>query len=114
MKAIETHAIIASITAKRDRSLSFRVETPELTPDEKVAFMDLQGMNTKMLIHPTDETPTELVRVNAEVHQKTQSQRIRAVLFLVWRQEARQESFEEYYRVETEKIIESLKLKLSN
>lgn len=112
MKAIKTNAIITSITAKQDRSLGLRVATPELTPEEKVEFMGLQGINTIMLITPMDSAPAEIMKVKGEMNSKSQGQRIRAVLFLIWKQEGEPGTFEEYYHTKTEQYIEFLKGKL--
>jgi len=112
MKAIKTNAIITSITAKQDRSLGLRVATPELTPDEKVAFMNLQGINTVMLIEPMDEAPEEIIQVEKDTNQKSQSQRMRSVLFILWKQEGGRGKFEDYYWSKTEKFIEFLKEKI--
>ena len=74
--------------------------------------MNLQGINTIILITPLDEQPAEIIRVDKEVESKSQGQRIRAVLFLLWKQENEPGSFEEYYRDKTEKYIEFLKERL--
>ncbi len=113
MKAIETSAVITSITAKQDRSLGLRVTTPELAANEKVAFMELQGLNVKLLINPLDSVPASVLEVKQEVNQKTQSQRIRAVLYLLWVKDGEQGEFEAFYRAKTEQYIEFLKEKLN-
>lgn len=112
MKAIKTNAIITSITAKQDRSLGLRVATPELTPEEKVTIMNLQGINTVILIEPLDEAPEEVVQVKGEVADKSQGQRIRSVLFILWKQEGEKGRFEDYYHAKTEAYIEFLKEKI--
>jgi len=43
---------------------------------------------------------------------KTPSKRLRAVLFLMWKQLGEVGDFETYYRVQVEKVIEHLKAKL--
>ena len=72
MKAITTDAIITSISSKQDRSLSLRVVTPELSHEEKVVVMELQGMNTKMLIEPVDEEASGIMSVQKPMNIKTQ------------------------------------------
>ncbi len=112
MKAIESNAIVTSITAKQDKSLGLRMVTPELTNDEKVAFLELQGVNVKVLINPLDTIPVGMMKIDTELNQKSQGQRIRAVCFLLWRQEGEQGSFEQYYKEKTDKYIEFLKEKI--
>lgn len=53
-----------------------------------------------------------MVRVDTERGEKTPSQRIRAVLFLLWKQEGEQGTFDAFYNAKCEKIIEHLKSKL--
>lgn len=72
MKAIETDAIITSIRAKRDGSLGLGVDTPGLKTKEKAEFMELQGINLKLLINPLDTIPEGLLRIKTEVNQKSQ------------------------------------------
>lgn len=112
MKALTMSAIITSVGSKVDGSLGLRVVTPELSHEEKVAIMELQGMNTKMLIEPVDEEASGIVSVQKPMNTKTQSQRIRAVLFLLWKQEGEQGVFEDYYKEKTERYITFLKEKL--
>ncbi len=112
MKAINTHAHITSIRSRRDGSLGFSVETPELEVFEKVAFMNLQGLNLKMLIEPLDEPVEEVVEIDKELGLKSQSGRIRSVLFVVWKHLGEQGDFRDFYIKETEKMIEHYKNKL--
>jgi hypothetical protein len=112
VKAIQTNLIIGSIRSRRDKSLSFTAETPELTSDEKVAFMDMQGLNLKALFEPLDETVEEVIEVEKDIDQKSQATRIRSVLFLNWKQEGEPGEFRDFYREKTEKYIEYLKGKL--
>ena len=66
-------------------------------------------------------SPNELKEVDvpdehadAMTGQKTQAQRVRAVLFKLWEQNGKQGDFESYYRSKTEQIIDQLKEKLNN
>lgn len=112
MKAISTPLIITSIRSRKDGSLGFSAETPEYTVEEKVAFMNLQNQNVKALLTPTDYKVEEEIIVDKDVENKTQAQRIRSVLFLIWKQEGEQGEFSDYYKNKTEKYINYLKDKL--
>jgi len=113
MKAVSTQAHITSIRSRRDKSLGFSVETPELTSDEKVAFMNLQGVNLKMLIEP-EEGGEEVVDVQKDIESKTQSQRIRSIIYILWKQDGEPGEFPDYYHAKTEKYIEFLKEKIQD
>lgn len=116
MKTIQTSAIIEGIRAKKDRSLGLTVATPELNSQEKALFMDLQGVNVTLLITPSDEPKPEEYKIDTDINQKSQSERMRSVMFILWKQEIEgtknEISFQEYYRQQTDKIIEYLKGKI--
>jgi ABC-type sulfate transport system substrate-binding protein len=114
MKSIKTQAIITGIRAKVDRSLGLTLQTPELSSNEKALFMEFQGINSEIVITPLDDKAEGMETINKEVNTKTQSQRLRAVLFLLWKQEGEQGTFEEYYRSKTEQLIEHFKAKLES
>lgn len=114
MKTIETQAVIEGIRARKDGSLGLTVTTPELNVNEKAYFMELQNINIKLLITPTDEKKVEDYKVDAELNQKTPSQRIRNVLYILWKQNPDGKEFEDYYKMRTEKIIEYLKTQIEN
>lgn len=111
MKAIRTQSILTGITAKVDGSLSLRFTTPELTSREKAAVMDLQNVNNTLTIRPNDSAKAEVAEVKAELGSKTPSQRLRSVIFVLWKQQGH-DDFEIYYRNIMEKIIDQIKNKL--
>lgn len=111
-KAIKTQSVITSLSSKKDRSLGLRVETPELSSEEKIAFMDLQGVNVEMWIKPIDEDARDIVEVKNEVDSKTPSQRLRSVLFVLWDSEGRPGEFVDFYTRKMERIINTIKERL--
>lgn len=112
MKAINTEAVITSIRSRRDKSLGLSMETPELTSSEKAEFMNLQGINLDVFFNPKDEPGAPELKIDKEVSTKTQSQRLRAVLFVLWKQEGEKDKFEDFYRDRMEKFIDWIKEKL--
>lgn len=114
MKQITTQANITSLTAKVDGSLGMRVVTPELSNEEKTEFFNIQNKNIILTITPIDEPFTESVEVKSEVDEKTPSQRLRGVLFILWKQEYQDKygTFNEFYQKTMERIIDQYKLKL--
>jgi hypothetical protein len=66
-----------------------------------------------MILIPHDEDQVEEIVVDKDLEQKSQSQRIRSVLFILWKQNPEEMSWEEeYYRAKTERYIEWLKTKI--
>lgn len=112
MRAINTNAVITGIRSRVDRSLGLTVSTPELTTQEKALFMELQGISVQLLIEPTEDI-AEKVEINKDVNQKSQSLRMRNVLFILWKQNnGGHEDFTSYYNAKMEKLINYLKDKI--
>jgi hypothetical protein len=112
MKSIKTKAIIEGIRSRKDRSVGLTVSTPELNPQEKALFFELQGLNVELVITPSDIEKVEDYQVEAELEQKSQSVRMRNVLFILWKQEPKGLEFSDFYKQQTEKLIEFLKGKI--
>jgi len=114
MKAVKHKGNIGSISAKKDGSLSYRVDTPELSAEEKAVFFGLQNLNVEILINPFEtKEEVELTEVKKDLDSKTPSQRLRAVLFLLWRKAPEgNEFFDTYYEKKMNGFIEHLKGKL--
>lgn len=110
-QAISSPAIVTGLRSCKDRSLSITISTPELTSTEKAAFMDLQNVNAHLVISPIEDAAPEL-KIDKDLKQKSQSARIRNVLFVIWDHSEKDEDFETFYRLETEKIINDLKVQL--
>lgn len=111
MKAIKHQATISTISAKVDGSVAYRINTPELTNEEKSAIFELQNQNVEVLISPMGAK--HVINVNTDLNTKSQSQRIRNVLYILYQQNPEKtSSFEEYYKNKTEKYIDYLKGKI--
>ena len=112
MKSIQTPLIITSIRSRKDGSLGFSAETPEYTTEEKVAFMELQNKNVTCILTPDDYKTEEELKVDTEIDTKTQSQRIRSVLYVLWKELGEEGLFRDFYEKETEKFIIHIKGRL--
>lgn len=113
MRAIRTEAQLTSFRSRADHGVGFSGVTPELSTTEKCALFDLQNVLVEMLVYPKDSKDAEVVEVRKELDNKSHSQRLRGVLFILWKQEGQQGAFESFYSVQMERVIESLKLKLA-
>lgn len=108
-KVISSKAIIGSIRSKADRSLSLNISTPELTSDERARFMDLQNVNGHLVFTPDEDVAPEPLKIDRDLKQKSQSTRMRGVLFVLWDKTKPDEDFETFYKLETEKMISEVK-----
>lgn len=111
MKAVKTNAIITSLSSKKDGSLGLRVETPELTTEEKVIFFELQGINVEMWIKPLDVQPEQVVEIVTDKEILSPSQRLRNLIFVIYKETNSIEAFSQYYEKMIDRIMEGLKKK---
>lgn len=110
-------AILDGYQRRKDKSVSLRFVTQELTTNE-VADIDRCLDTFGVLYYRGDgevnkEEIAELDNIELDLYDepKTQSQRLRNVLYKVWKLEESGD-FKEYYKKETEKIIQHYKNKL--
>jgi hypothetical protein len=111
-KAIRGEVIFTSFRSKVDGSLSANLTTPELSTEEKVAMMNLQGLLCEILVFPVENKEAEVIELKKEMDHKSQSQKMRSVIFLLYRQTKQDVSFEQYYETTMNRLIEYLKRKL--
>jgi hypothetical protein len=113
MPRISTPAVITTISSRQDKSLRLSVETPELSSEEKALFMDIQGLNTTILITP-EESNDEIVEITSEAEPKSRSEKLRAVLWVLWDRlyKERYPTFTEFYNSKMDVWIEDIKNKI--
>jgi len=105
------------ISRRKDRSVLLKFETRELYPEEVLTMMSMEGSEGWLLFSSNDDIKEEEIpEANAELESKSQSQRIKAVLYKLYIHESNKGTylgtFENYYKIKTEKYIEHLKSKL--
>lgn len=120
MKGILTASQLVGYNRKKDKSVSLRFETQEKSSNE-IALIDAlldtfgylyfkpESILTKEEINELDNLDTDLFD-----NPKTQSQRLRNVLFKYHEQENMQIDFKTFYKNETERIIQHYKNKLDS
>ena len=103
---------------RKDKSVSLRFVTQELTTAE-VAKIDSLLDTFGVLYYRGEETMNkdeveELDAIELDLYDepKTQSQRLRNVLYRVHQQQNIDQDWKEFYKVETERIIQHYKNKL--
>jgi len=103
------------ISRRKDKSVKLSYETRELTADETFMLMSMEGEEGWVLFSTNRDEVTEegIPQENAELNQKSQSQRIKSVLYILYTQDTKKGkfvgTFESYYKEKTEKYIEHLK-----
>jgi len=115
MRAITCDVILTRIASRVDGSLTLSLVTPELKPDEKTAFFEMQNKECKILVQPKGEA-AELKEIKGEFDKKSPSQRVRNTLFALWRHltdtNQIEISFETFYLRQMESYLDSLKSQL--
>lgn len=110
MNTIQHQGYITSLVAKKDRSIGYRVETPELSCEERALFFELQNENLTITLKPSD-VPSKEYKVS-ETNDKTPSQRMRSVLYVWWKTKQDKNDFETFYKNKMGEIIEKIKSKI--
>jgi hypothetical protein len=119
MTAVKLPAIFSGIRSKVDRSYSLTFGTQELSGADAAVLLKMNQSTCWLLVAPTEDAIDKATvpdyKPDVGTNQKSQAQRIRSVIFLIWTQRGRPGTdFEEYYRFQTEKIIDALKLSLDD
>ena len=109
-------AIVGSIRTLKDGSVSITFETPEVSPGKAAELFALRNMVAYIYVSAnqiTNEERKVTDSLDPELNNKSQSQRIRNVLYLLYQQANEGfKTFDEYYKAKTELYIEHLKSKL--
>ena len=113
--------IFTGYRPKKDKSISLSFCTQEVTPNDVAYIHALQDTYGYLVFKPnetlTKDEIKDLDKLDTDLYDspKTQSQRMRSVLFLNWQQnnDGHQE-FKDYYKAQTNKIIEHFKNKLQD
>jgi hypothetical protein len=107
---------LSPISRRRDRSVKLSFDTRELNSSEILSLMAIEGQEMWLLLAP-NELFDEVPEVNADLENKTESQRQRSVLYLLYKQALKKGyigTFNAYYSQQMERIIEQLKSKIES
>lgn len=99
--------------SKTDGSFSLAFTTQELTPEYAAEFARNLNLFGHIIFKEGDIQESEIPKdVAVDEDAKTPSQRLRAVIFLNWKQKNDGSDFDVFYRKEINKLIEYYKGKL--
>jgi len=115
MKAL-LPAGLKKVSSRADRSYDITFSTPELS-GEDAAYLLGQIMNEGWLIWSVNESDVSETKIpdekaDAMTGQRSQAQRLRAVIHVLWEQKGATGNSEDYYRKIMEQFIEQIKSKL--
>jgi hypothetical protein len=113
MNGIILGTYVENITTRKDKTVKITLGTQELSPSKAGELFTMLNQLAVTYISPKEISQSELDQVDKldpEFAGKTQSQRIRGVLYKLWEQNNEGfKSFDNYYRSKTDLYIEQLK-----
>ena len=117
LKGLLLSVIVEGVRTRKDRTLSLTLGTQEMGPSDAGSLIGLNGTLCAVYISPKeliDQKEIDAVdKLNPEFGGKTQSQRMRNILFLLFSKDsAGFSSFDTYYHAKMEGFIESLKKRI--
>lgn len=98
--------------SRSDGSASLSFTTLELNGDDFAKLKEHQNQFGHILFKENEFKVEDLPTEQAEDTSKTPSKRLRATLFVLWKQEGKKGDFESWYRERMEKVIDMVKAKL--
>lgn len=104
-------AYFTSFGSRADGSAGLRFSTQELTSSD-FAELKLNLNSQGWLVFETQEEKIEIPKESLTDDTKKPSQRLRAVIYLVWKKKGEEGDFEAYYKGQIEVIINRYKDKL--
>lgn len=117
MKGIMLPAYIENITSRKDKTVKITIGTQEISQGNAGEVFSLLNTLAVVYISPKEISQKEIDQVdkiNPELEGKSQGQRIRGVLFILFTQNNEgHKDFEAYYKAKTEMYIEHLKGKIN-
>lgn len=104
---------MTKVETMSNRSLRVRLDTQENLSDEQMSkIMAMTGKTGWMTFSPSRVSPEDVLslpEIRPERGEKTPSQRLRGVMYVLWEKDRSTPTFEEFYRSQMEKIISRLK-----
>ncbi|MBL7685942.1 MAG: hypothetical protein JNK65_07920 [Deltaproteobacteria bacterium] len=115
MKPVQLFAILDSVSTRKDRSIKLIFETREVTQEQFTSLFEMRD-SEGVLVFSSEKIAAQLAPPDLPkklfAEQKSPSQRLRAVIYLLWKQSASTENFENYYNHIIERYIDAIKEKL--
>lgn len=109
---------VENVSTRRDKTIKVTLGTQEMAPKDAAELLSLQNRTCFVYVKDTGISQQEIDAVNEtdpEMGGKTQSQRIRNVLFVIWQKNNHGFSkFDDFYQHKTEAIINHLKKQIDN
>jgi|TARA_R100001530_G_scaffold2201_2_gene3667 hypothetical protein len=111
----QTASQIEKIETRQDKTIKLTVGTQEITPDQASQLFELRQKSGYFLFaeRAFDKSQIDIPDfVPTEKNDKTPSQRLRSVLYIMWEQRGKVGTFDDFYKQQVERFIDAVKDKL--
>ena len=105
-------ATVTRISSTADGGLSIGLRTQELSAAEKTLCMDYHNSFGHFLFKENEFQESDIPKQDIGDAKKTPSQRLRSIMYKLYKQSGTNVDFEVYYRLEMDKINEHFKKKI--
>lgn len=117
MNGLILSSLVEAIQSRKDSTVKIVLGTQKLSPSQAGELFSLMNKLVAVYISPKESVSAKEIeqvdKLDPELHGKTQSQRLRNVLYKLFEQDGEGfKEFDSYYKGKTEKIIEHLKTKI--
>lgn len=113
---IQIPVIFNKLTTKVDHSIKLEFETREFSGEEIAVLLNHRGQEGWLLFSPTQRETWDVPEEEADTGMsqgKSPASRLRASLFILWTLKGKPtDTYEEYYRVQMERFIETVKARI--
>ena len=109
---IKLQAILDGYSPRKDGSMTLRFATQDITPEQKFLIMEAYQQFGWLVFKEKELQESDIPKADPDDTSKSPSQRLRSVLFVLWKQGNQLDSFENFYRQQMEKYIDHVKSKL--
>lgn len=112
---LKVQSIISGARTLADKTIRLQVDCQEIAPEDAATLMLLKD-KIGWFFFAEQEVPQEemvnLPKVRIEKGEKSEAQRMRGVLFLLWQKNKTTDNFDDYYKRWMNAAIEKLKTEL--
>lgn len=113
MKAVQFPSQLTKLETRVDGSIKVIIETQELSGSDMADLFAYRGQLGYTTFTPNPEAVVDVPDVKVEDNGKSPSQRLKAVLYVMWEQSGKKvDTFTMYYEMQMERIINQIKDKL--
>ena len=111
-KTFQIPATLEGTTPLKDGGMSLRFHTQELTDEEKLVIINLFQTFGYILFCANQFNDSDIPKDDASDNTKKPSQRLRAIMYVFWKQQGMKGEFEQFYNKKMEYIIGQFRDKL--